>query len=432
MRTFQKNKSQVSVEEGSPLASNTHTLTYGTFLMTSAVSYTLQKTGVALLRIQAPPVNSLGLAVRQGLIDGLASARADGAKAIVVVGDGRTFPAGADISEFASGGHLTSPSLSEVIDELDASTIPTVAAIHGTALGGGLELALAMHYRVMDAGARCGLPEVHLGILPGGGGTQRLPRLVGCEKAIDLITTGKTIRAADALELTLADSVVARGDDLVESAVAYAASIADAPIEGRIVSAQPVRGVPVDAEEREALFNTARGFVAQRMRGYEAPLKIVDAVEAAATSTTFKAGLEREWELFAELAAGQQAAALQYVFFAERKVARVDPAVTPHGTFAGVDKATTAGPLNSAVIVGSGTMGGGIAMCLANKGIPVTIVDNDAAALERGVATVRANYERTASKGKLSAADVEKVRTYNTRFSTIQYVRGLYVCLTLL
>lgn len=352
---------------------------------------------VALIQITKPPVNSLGLAVRQGLWDGLDAAEKSGAGAVVIAGDGNTFPAGADISEFASGGHLTEPDLNALIDRLERVTIPTVAAIHGTALGGGLELALGCHWRLMHEKAKAGLPEVHLGILPGAGGTQRLPRLTGCQPAIEMITSGRPVNAKKALALGIADEVVSGGaspaEAVAERAVAFAEGLVDKPIEpSRVVSDRVV------ADPGAAFWPEARKAVAKAARGFEAPLAIVEAVAASVSAPSFAEGMEEERRLFAGLAMGTQAPALQHVFFAERQISKVKG---PLGE-------AKPAPIKSAAVVGSGTMGGGIAMCFADRGVPVTLIDTSDEALARGVGIIRKNYEATAKKGRLTAEQVEQ------------------------
>ena len=381
--------------------------------MSSAVQTILRARGrVALIKITKPPVNSLGFAVRKGIADGLDAAEKDGASAVVFAGDGATFPAGADITEFAAGGGFKEPTLTDIIERVSALKLHTVAAIHGTALGGGLELALGCHWRLADAKAKCGLPEVHLGILPGAGGTQRLPRIVGCEEAIKLMTSGRPVGAAAAAKLGLVDEVVgdpktAKAADaaaLVERALDFAAALEGAPVDfdARVVARRAVAPVP------DGFFSAAKAMVVKASRGEVAGASIVDAVEAATTAPSFEAGLDEERRLFLELAAGGQARALQHVFFAERAMGKVE----------GLDKAVKPLPLKSAAIVGAGTMGGGIAMCFAERGVPVTIIDTSAEALERGLKTIRGNWQRQVDKGKLSAAALEervgRIRTTTT------------------
>lgn len=344
---------------------------------------------VGLLKISNPPVNSLGLAVRKGLFEGITQAEKAGAKALVIAGDGGTFPAGADIKEFATGGVLTQPMLGDVIERLDKVKVPTVAAVHGTAFGGGLELALACHWRLFASKAMCGLPEVHLGLLPGAGGTQRLPRVIGCEAALKMMTGGMPVGAEQAAKMGLADEIIdgADGQAVLDAAVALAERLADAGLDAsRVISRRPL-DVPGGAD---GFFGAARDMVRKQAKGEIAPLKIVDAVEAAVSASSFEEGLARESALFAELAAGPQARALQHVFFAEREISKV----------AGVTAKPR--PIRSAAVIGAGTMGGGIAMCFANKGIPVALVDLSAEALQTRIDAIRASYEGNVKKGKLS------------------------------
>ena len=264
---------------------------------------------VALIRICKPPVNSLGFAVRKGIADGLDQAEQAKAAAVVIAGDGSTFPAGADIAEFATGGHMNPPTLGNIIERISALDMHSVAAVHGTALGGGMELTLACHWRLLHEQGRFGLPEVHLGILPGAGGTQRLPRLVGCEAAIQMMTTGAMVNAKKALAAGLADEIVpasaslSPSETVIERAIAFAeAKLVDQPIDPtRVVAARPT-----DSPGAK-FFQGAREAVAKKARGEVAPPTIVDAVEAAVGAETFEAGLQRELELFIGLATNDQA-----------------------------------------------------------------------------------------------------------------------------
>lgn len=351
----------------------------------------LLRNRVALLRVAAPPVNSLGLAARKGIADGLLRAKADNASAVVLAGEGKTFPAGADIAEFAAGGHLTSPTLGDLIEQLEGSEIPTVAAIHGTALGGGMELALACHHRIMQAGSQVGLPEVHLGLIPGAGGTQRLPRLVGPERAIQLMATGASVKAERALADGIVDEVITKEQNLIECAVEYAEKVA-AEASMRVVSSLPVP----EPSGGGSFYADLRANPPKEMRA-DAALAVVDAVEAAATSGSFAEGLRREAELFEALSVSTQAKARQHAFFAERQI----------GKIVGLGKGVKPRPVASALVVGAGTMGQGIAMCFASAGLPVTLLDSNEEALARGVATVRKNYEATAKKGRLTSEQVE-------------------------
>jgi 3-hydroxyacyl-CoA dehydrogenase len=347
---------------------------------------------VAVLTVTNPPVNALSQHVRQGLRDGVSQAVADSAVgALVIVCAGRTFIAGADITEF--GKPPAAPGLHEVLDLIENSPKPVVAAVHGTALGGGLEVTLACHYRVGVKDARFGLPEVKLGLLPGAGGTQRLPRVVGVEKGLSMMVSGDPIRADEALKAGLIDEIV--DGDLTAAGVAFAEKVLNEQrplkkirdLDDKLAA---VRGKP-------EVFANFRKSVARQIRGFRAPENIIKAVEAA-VSLPFAEGLKRERELFAELLTSPESKAQRYFFFAEREAAKIPdvPADTP------------AKDVKKAAVIGAGTMGGGIAMNFANAGIPVTVVEMNQEALDRGLGIVRKNYEATASRGRLTAADVEK------------------------
>src|SRR5262245_4245430 len=347
---------------------------------------------VAVLTVDNPPVNALSQHVRQGLHDGIKQATADSAvQAIVIVCAGRTFIAGADITEF--GKPPAEPSLHSVLDLIEGSPKPVVAAVHGTALGGGLEVTLACHYRVGVKPARFGLPEVKLGILPGAGGTQRLPRVVGVDKGLSMMVSGDPIGADDALKAGLIDEIVE--GDLAAAGAAFAEKILN--------ERRPLRKIR-DLDDKLAavrgkpeVFANFRKSIARQTRGFRAPESIVRAVEAA-VSLPFDQGLKRERELFAELLNSPESKAQRYFFFAEREAAKIPdvPADTP------------ARDVKKAAVIGAGTMGGGIAMNFANAGIPVTVIEVGQEALDRGLGIVRKNYEATAARGRLTAADVEK------------------------
>jgi 3-hydroxyacyl-CoA dehydrogenase len=356
-------------------------------------SVALERRGrVALLTVDNPPVNALSQHVRQGLRDGVKQALADpGVDAIVIACAGRTFIAGADITEF--GKPPAEPGLLEVLDLIEGGSKPVVAAIHGTALGGGLEVALACHYRVGVKSAHFGLPEVKLGLLPGAGGTQRLPRVVGVEKALQMIVGGDPIGAAEAREQGLVDEIVA--GDLGAAAAAFAEKI--------VAERRPLKKIR-DLDEKLApargkpeVFASFRKSIARQTRGFRAPESCIRTIEAA-VNLPFEQGLARERELFLELLGSPESAAQRYFFFAEREAAKIPdvPADTPTRE------------IHKAAVIGAGTMGGGIAMNFANAGIPVTVVEIGQDALQRGLAVVRKNYETTASKGRMTAADVEK------------------------
>ncbi len=347
---------------------------------------------IAVIWVDYPPVNALSRSVRAGLEAGFGRAAADpAAHAIVLACRGRTFIAGADITEF--GKPPQPPGLHEVLDRIEGSPKPVTAAIHGTALGGGLEVTLCCHFRVADAKARFGLPEVKLGLLPGAGGTQRLPRVVGVEKALEMVTTGDMIGAPEALAQGLVDEVAA--GDLVGAAVAFAQR---ALAEGRPLARIRDRDDKLQAARRDPqIFAEFRRRMAHRTRGFLAPEYNVRCIEAA-VAKPFDEGAAIERRLFGELMASDQSKAQRYYFFAEREAAKIPdvPTDTP------VREIATAG------VLGAGTMGGGIAMNFANAGIPVRIVERDQPSLDRGLATIRKNYERTAKKGRLTQDDVER------------------------
>ena len=342
---------------------------------------------VGIVWIDNPPVNAISVGVREAIIDGVTKLAQDPAlKAGVLACEGRTFMAGADITEF--GKPPLSPSLHDAIEAVENSAKPIVAAIHGTAFGGGLEVALACHYRVAVAGAKVGLPEVKLGLLPGAGGTQRLPRLIGVEAALGMIVSGDPIPATQAAKAGVIDKIIE--GDLLEGAIACAKDLA-----ARKAPLRKVRDIDVDAGKVPAgFFDEARKRIAKEKKNLFAPQRIVDALEAA--TLPFEKGMARERELFMQCAHNSQSKALQHVFFAERKAANVP----------NLDKSVTKRDIKSVAIIGAGTMGGGIAMNFLNAGIPVTLLEMKQEALDRGVAVIRKNYENTASKGKLTLEQV--------------------------
>ncbi len=357
--------------------------------LTSMVDYDVEDS-VAVLTLDNPPVNALSQGVRQGLKEGVAKALADdAARAIVIHCKGSTFIAGADITEFSSG--LVEPGLHEVLEAMDNSAKPIVAAIHGTALGGGLETALSCHFRVAVASARLGLPEVNLGLLPGAGGTQRLPRVVGVEKALQMMTSGVPISATEALETGLVDRIV--DGDLREGALAFAQEkIAEG---GKLTRIRDRDDKLLEAREHPEVFDRFRQAIARKTRGFLAPEYNIRCIEAA-VKQPFDEGMKTEGKLFMELMSGPQSAAQQYFFFAERQAGKIPD----------VPRDTPEIPIAKVGVIGSGTMGGGIAMNMVNVGIPVTIVEVKQEALERGLGVIRKNYENTARKGRISEADV--------------------------
>jgi 3-hydroxyacyl-CoA dehydrogenase len=348
---------------------------------------------VSVITVNSPPVNALSQAVREGLDQALRTAFADAkTKAVVVVCDGRTFVAGADIREF--GKPRKPPGLKDFQQLFDSAPKPVVAAIHGTALGGGLELAMMCHYRVAVPSARVGLPEVNIGILPGGGGTQALPRIVGVEKALEMMTSGRHVPAREAQASGILDEIVAEGN-LKNAAIAYAKKL--------IAENKPIKRVRDLTDKIEAARKTPEVFAnfrkanARKFRNMTAPENIIKCVEAA-VSLPYDDGLKRESELSAELHSGPQAPAMRHSFFAEREAAKIPDVPDDTPTLA----------VNTVGIIGAGTMGGGIAMNFANVGIPVKIVETKQDALDRGLSVIRKNYERTAQRGGMTQDDVEK------------------------
>lgn len=348
---------------------------------------------VAVLTLNSPPVNALSAPVRTAIDGGIRQALAnDAVKSIVLICEGRTFIAGADITEF--GKAPSGPSLFDALSMIENASKPVVAAIHGTALGGGLEVALTCHYRVAVPSAKCGLPEVNLGLLPGAGGTQRLPRIVGPQKAMEMVTSGQHVAAKACLEMGLVDELAEEGK-LREGAIAFAKKI--------IAEKRPLKKVRDLSEKVEAargkpeIFADFRKANARKFRGFLAPEYNIQCIEAA-VNLPFDEGIKVEQKLFRELVTGPQSAAQRHVFFAERQVWKLPdvPADTPQI------------PVNTVGIIGAGTMGGGIAMNFLNAGIPVKIIETKQEALDRGLGVIRKNYENTAKKGRISSADVEK------------------------
>ncbi len=359
--------------------------------ITEAVA--LEKEGeIGMLWIDNPPVNALGFPVRKGMADGIAMAmKDDGIKAVVVICKGGTFCAGADIREF--GKPPKEPHLPDVLTVFDECTKPIIAAVHGTAFGGGLETALSSHFRVAVATAQFGLPEVKLGLLPGAGGTQRLPRLIGPEKALPMVATGNPIGAAQALKEGVIDEIVE--GDLAQGALAFARKV--------LAEKRPLRRVSQLTDKTDAarknpqIFADYRKQLAKTARGFEAPEACVKAVEAA-VNKPFAEGLKYERELFSQLMAGSQSAAQRYYFFAERQVAKIPD----------IPKDTPLIDIKKVGIIGAGTMGGGITMNFVNAGIPVTLVEAKQEFLDRGIGVIKKNYDITASKGKMTQEAVAK------------------------
>ncbi len=347
---------------------------------------------VAVIVVDNPPVNALRHEVRAGLLEAFSAARDDAAvSAIVLTCAGRTFVAGADITEF--GKPPKPPILSEVISAIEAIEKPTVAAIHGTALGGGLELALGCRYRVAAAGAKLGLPEVKLGLMPGAGGTQRLPRLIGAEKALGMIVSGDPLPAQAAFEAGLVDEIVE--GDLSAAAIAFARKLV---AEKR--TRAPVRDMSeklADLRANPAKFDELAAAQLKRARGLAAPAACVEAVRWS-LDVPFDEALKRERAKFVELLGSDQSKAQRHVFFAEREAAKAP----------GLPKDVKAREIKSAAVIGAGTMGGGIAMCFASAGIPVTVIETSQEALDRGLATIAKNYRNTAARGGMTAEEADR------------------------
>jgi len=358
----------------------------------NAVTDLSNENEIAVVTLNSPPVNALSATVRDGLAAGVKQAIADpSVKAVVLICEGKTFIAGADIGEF--GKPMTGTSLLDVEAVIENSPKPVIAAIHGTALGGGLEVALCAHYRVAVPSAKCGLPEVNIGLLPGAGGTQRLPRIVGPEAALDMVTSGKHVAARKCLETGLIDELAPEGG-LRAAAIAFAKRIV---AENRPLKKLRENNAKVDAARgHPEIFANFRKENARRFRGFLAPEYNIRCIEAA-VNQPFDEGLKTERKLFMELMTGPQSAAQRYVFFAERQVWKLPdvPGDTPEI------------PVKKVGVIGAGTMGGGIAMNFLNAGIPVTIVEMESQALDRGLSVIRRNYENTAKKGRMAMADVE-------------------------
>lgn len=351
--------------------------------------------GIAVITINNPPVNALSAGVPEGIAAAIEKIEKDsGVHAAVLIGGGRTFVAGADIREFGkitSGKASPSSGLQSLLLRIEDCRKPVVMTIHGTAFGGGLELAMAGHYRVASPSAQVGQPEVKLGIIPGAGGTQRLPRLAGVAKAIEMCASGNPISAQDAFESGIIDRVVA--GDLLAGAIAFAREVVAKPIP-RTRERNEKLGTP---EQNTPIFVAAREAVRKKQRGQIAPLAAIDAVEAA-TKLSFEDGCRNEQKLFKECLFSEQSKALMHVFFAEREAAKIPD----------VPKATPVIPVNSVGIVGAGTMGGGIAMVFANAGIPVVLKEANQAAFERGMEAIQKNYAGSVKRGRMTQQCVEE------------------------
>jgi 3-hydroxyacyl-CoA dehydrogenase len=360
--------------------------------MTDLIQLT-KENDVAVITINNPPVNALSPGVPEGISESLDQiAQNANIRAVILIGGGRTFIAGADIKEFGkmTSGKPRGAGLLPFLLKLEDNSKPLIVAIHGTAFGGGLEVAMACHYRVAVSGAQVGQPEVKLGIIPGAAGTQRLPRLAGVAKAVAMCTTGNPVKAAEALQFGIVDRIIE--GDLLAGAIAFA----------REVSAKPAPKTRErndklgTAAENAAIFSAARETVAKKQRGLLAPVAAIAAIEAA-TKLPFAEGCQVEQKLFTECLFSDQSKALIHVFFSEREVGKIPD----------VPKETPLIPVKSAAVVGAGTMGGGIAMVLANAGIPVLLKDADQPALDRGLATIQSNYANSVKRGRFTPQDAE-------------------------
>ncbi|HOZ64388.1 MAG TPA: enoyl-CoA hydratase-related protein, partial [Burkholderiaceae bacterium] len=343
---------------------------------------------VAVITLNNPPVNGLGYATRVGITDGLAKANADAAvKSIIITGAGKAFSGGADIKEFGSPKALQEPNLLSVILAVENSTKPVLAAVHTVCMGGGLELSLGCHYRIAAPGCNVALPEVKLGLVPGAGGTQRLPRVLGVEVALNMIVSGEPVKSEMLAMLPgqkLFDKMATSVEALAQEALDYARTIADTrplPL---------VRNLPCKHPLGDAYFQFARNMVGGMSKNFPAPLKCVDVVEAA-TKQKFDQGMVTERDVFINLMLTPESKALRHVFVADRATSKIPdvPADTPLRA------------INSLAVIGAGTMGGGISMNFLNAGIPVKILEMKQEALDRGIATIRKNYESQVKKGKL-------------------------------
>ena len=361
--------------------------------MTDLIQLT-KENDIAVITINNPPVNALSPGVPEGISEALDQIAQDAdIKAVVLVGGGRTFIAGADIKEFGkmTSGKLRGAGLLPFLLKIEDCKKPVIVAIHGTAFGGGLEVAMACHYRVAVSSAQVGQPEVKLGIIPGAAGTQRLPRLAGVAKAVEMCTTGNPIKATEALQFGVVDRIIE--GDLLSGAIAFAREIASQPAPKTRERNEKLGNAAANAP----IFSAARETVVKKQRGLLAPAAAITAIEAA-TTLPFAEGCQLEQKLFVECLFSDQSKALIHVFFSEREVGKIPD----------VPKETPLLPIKSAAVVGAGTMGGGIAMVLANAGIPVLLKDADQSALDRGLATIQSNYANSVKRGRFAPQDAEE------------------------
>lgn len=346
---------------------------------------------IALINIDNPPVNALSHAVRQGLFDAVESAQANPyVSALLICCEGRTFVAGADVREF--GQPPKEPHLPDLVIKIDGCQKPVVAALFGTVLGGGFELAMACHYRVAIQGAKVGLPEVNLGLIPGAGGTQLLPRLVGIEKALEMATSGKPVNVADLAETDVVDLLVE--ENLFDHALEFTRQLV---LDGAVATRQTTRMQIPPCEDAEALLDNWRTALAKKARGQIAPQHIVDSISNALT-LDYDDGQKLEREKFVECRDSSQSRAMRHAFFAERAVARIP----------NLDKDTEIQPVEKVAVIGAGTMGGGIAMCFASRGIPVRLLEVNPDNLQRGLGAIQANYQKTMERGLMSEGQVRE------------------------
>ncbi|MFN5353307.1 MAG: 3-hydroxyacyl-CoA dehydrogenase NAD-binding domain-containing protein, partial [Burkholderiaceae bacterium] len=345
---------------------------------------------IAVITLDNPPVNGLGFATRSGIVDGVQRAIDHPAiRAIVLIGSGKGFSGGADIREFNTPKALQEPSLHTVIRTIESCEKPVIAAIHGLAMGGGLELALGCHYRVASSAAQIALPEVKLGILPGAGGTQRLPRMIGLQRALTMIVHGAPVPSEQLADTHLFDRMLA--GDLLEGAIAYAHEIAD------IRPLPKVRDHKINDPAASQVLQAMREQIKAQAKHYPAPTKCIDAVEAA-INLPFEDGLSFERELFLQLVQTTESKALRHSFFAERSATKIP----------GVGAETALREIRTAAVIGAGTMGAGIAMNFANAGIPVCLLETEQTALDKGLSTIQRNYENTLKKGRLTQEQLDK------------------------
>jgi 3-hydroxyacyl-CoA dehydrogenase len=346
---------------------------------------------VAVIRLDNPPVNGLGYGLRRGIVNGIERAEADASvKAVVLIGSDKVFSGGADITEFGSPKMLAEPNLHTVINIVETCDKPVIAAVGGTCMGGGLELAMGCHFRVALPTAQVALPEVKLGLLPGAGGTQRLPRLIGVEPALNLIVSGTTVPAGMFMGTQLFDQFIE--GDLLEGALAFAQKVITEKLPLKYA-----RDIKISHPKAEAFFMWARNGIGQMAKNYPAPLKCLEAVKAA-VDLPFDEGMRVERELFAELVMTEESQALRHAFFADRATSKIP----------GIDSDIATRDINSVGIIGAGTMGSGIAINFLNAGIPATILEMKQDALDRGVAHIKGVYESRVKRGRMSAADAEK------------------------